>query len=122
MGHISKLIACVSLLGTCIAILSISAALVSARESPDCKVVSEALNAANNLTVGMLRGDLHKTFEADGGISFPRSGTFTFRKCPYIKIDVEFDARDVEKNALEFSPKDPITRISKPYLGYPSRD
>jgi len=88
----------------------------------DCKVVTEALKAAGDLKPGMLRADVEKNFTLDGGISFPGSGTYRFKACHYIKIDVQFDAHDLDKNTQGLSKTDPIIAISKPYLDYPRAD
>ncbi len=122
MRHILKVAAYLLICCACIAVYWRGAPIASAQQSQDCKVVTEGLSAANELRIGMLRSDLEKNFEPDGGISFPRSGTYTYKKCAYIKLDVEFDALKFDKNMTGFSKKDPITRISKPYLAYPSRD
>jgi hypothetical protein len=88
----------------------------------DCKVVTEALKAAGDLKPGMLRADVEKNFTLDGGVSFPGSGTYLFKACHYIKIDVQFDAQDADKNTHGLSKTDSITTISKPYLDYPRAD
>ena len=91
-------------------------------ESQGCQLVLEALHAAEKIRPGMVRADLQKDFESDGGISFPNEGRYTYRKCSLIKIDVEFDAKPVTeplpKGATDFSPNDPIKKVSRPYIYY----
>jgi len=94
----------------------------SQQSSDGCQLIIEALKAAGELKPGMLRSDLEKSFVPDGGLSFPGSGTYIFRKCHYIKIDVEFGAHEFDQNTRELSRTDPITKVSKPYLAYPVAD
>src|SRR5947208_17061771 len=41
---------------------------------------------------GMTRADLMKIFEHEGGLSTGLRRTSASRQCPYIKVDVEFEA------------------------------
>ncbi|HKI26418.1 MAG TPA: IPT/TIG domain-containing protein [Candidatus Sulfotelmatobacter sp.] len=91
-------------------------------ESRDCAMVVEALNAAARLRAGMVRADVEKDFELDGGLSVQDKGTFTYRRCHYIKVDVEFRVHKNESAPYTFSPQDEVLKISKPYLAYPLSD
>jgi hypothetical protein len=86
-----------------------------------CRPIVEALEAVQRVNTGMTRADLEKDFQLDGGISFPTQATYTYRKCRYVKIDVEFQ-RSKEATGVEEAPKDVITKISKAYLDYPRTD
>jgi len=85
-------------------------------------MVVEALNAAARLRAGMVRADVEKDFELDGGLSVQDKGTFTYRRCHYIKVDVEFRVHKNESAPYTFSPQDEVLKISKPYLAYPLSD
>jgi hypothetical protein len=91
-------------------------------ESPGCRLVVEALESASKLKVGMLRADLERDFDQDGGISARDRGVFTYRHCRYIKIEVEFGLHEDDANAQSFSPADRVSKISRPYLAYPVSD
>ena len=70
----------------------------------------------------MTRADLLKVFTTEGGLSTDLRRTYVYRGCPYIKVDVEFDAvgrpaRDSEgRVTLLEGDRDIMTKISKPYL------
>jgi hypothetical protein len=91
-------------------------------ESPSCKLVAEALNSTTKLKVGMLRADLEKDFDPDGGISGQDRGMFTYKRCHYIKIEVEFEAHEISSGSQASSPTDRVSKISRPYLAYPVSD
>lgn len=123
MGSVLKLKK--RLLGLCVCLLWLANGLNTYGGQPNldsCHLVVEALRAVNELKPGMPRADLEKNFVLDGGISFPSSGTYTFKKCHYIKIDVGFEAHDLDKGTQSLSRTDAIVTISKPYLAYPIAD
>jgi hypothetical protein len=91
-------------------------------DRPECRIVLEALEAANNLKVGMHRSDVERIFKPDGGMSVQAKGIFTYRGCQFIKIDVEFESREVKGAGDLFLPNDRIANVSKPYLAYPVTD
>lgn len=64
----------------------------------------------------MTRRDLLKLFTVEGGQSNRTSRTYVFRECPYIKVDVGFEAVGSPQGKLKVSMEDKIIRISKPYL------
>lgn len=92
------------------------------RESPSCRLVVQALDAASKLRVGMLRADIERDFDIDGGMSVQDHGTFTYRTCHYIKIDVEFKVHENSAATYPFPPEDEVSKISRPYLAYPVSD
>lgn len=61
---------------------------------------------------GSKRSDLKKHFTTEGGISTPTKRTYVSKRCPYIKIDVQFQPVHADKE----SESDMIQKISKPYL------
>jgi hypothetical protein len=71
------------------------------------------------LKAGMTRSDVEKVFVAEGGISSAIQTTYTFRKCPYFHVDVEFT---VEGSRVVGGAKDRFVKTSKPYLDWPRGD
>ncbi|HEY6768348.1 MAG TPA: hypothetical protein VI386_26635 [Candidatus Sulfotelmatobacter sp.] len=80
--------------------------------------VAGALNAMQTIKVGMTRSDLFKLFRTEGGLSTASRRTYVYRLCPYIKVDMKFEAssRDLEL------PTDKIVEVSRPYLAWPVMD
>ena len=84
--------------------------------------IANSLKEIQTIKVGMTRADLLKVFTTEGGISTGLHRRFVYRECPYIKVDVEFEAvgragRDAEgRVTLDEDDRDIITKISKPYL------
>lgn len=84
--------------------------------------VASSLREIQKIKVGMTRADLLKVFTTEGGLSTGLRRTYVYRYCPYIKVDIEFDAvgrpaRDAEgRVTLIESDRDTIIKISKPYL------
>ncbi len=115
----------------CVAVLSSWNILAQAPVTgEECKPIAQALEATKKLKPGMLRAELEKEFEEDGGISFfekdseasfRQKGRYVYRKCPYIKIDVELIFEGTTE-APAPSQKDRIRSISRPYLEYPYAD
>jgi hypothetical protein len=81
------------------------------------KKVGDALGEINQIKVGMTRGDAEKVFSFGGrGISTRESDTLVYRKCPYIKMDVVFEAVGAPDGQWMVSSKDKLKKISNPYL------
>jgi len=83
--------------------------------------ISEAIRDVSTVQVGMKRRDLLRVFTVEGGISTRLQRTYVYRRCPYVKVDVEFEevARDAEGRVpLPESDEDVIKRISRPYLAW----
>lgn len=78
--------------------------------------VAQSLRAIETIKVGMTRKDLLTVFTVEGGLSSRTSRTFVFRECPYIKVDVTFEAVGAPQDKLKEHMEDKIIRISKPYL------
>jgi hypothetical protein len=79
------------------------------------------MKAFDELKAGDTRAKLEQEFESDGGITGPKQSRYKFKKCPYIKIDVEF-SRKGESDWMDYLPTDTVVHISKPYLQYPIYD
>ena len=84
--------------------------------------IASSLREIQKVKVGMTRADLLGVFNTEGGLSTGLRRTYVYRECPYIKVDVEFDAvgrpaRDAEgRVTLVEGDRDIIKKISKPYL------
>lgn len=88
---------------------------------------AQALAQMQTVHVGMTRAQLRNAFEPAGG-AYPARGTapligvYSYRKCPYFKVNVEFQpVHKPQKDAFGSvwtpeDPKDVITKISKPFL------
>jgi hypothetical protein len=78
----------------------------------------------NTIEVGMTRGELLRIFMTEGGLSTGLMRTYVYRRCPYMKVNVEFEpvgrpARDAEgRVTLVESDEDLITQLSEPYLAW----
>lgn len=78
------------------------------------KQISAALLECETIKPGMTRAELMKIFVPEGGLSTSEHETFTYRRCSYIKVDVDFNAASKD----EKQPTDIIRKISKPYLDW----
>ncbi len=74
--------------------------------------VTEIITEADSLKEGNTRADVRKYFTTEGGISTPSQRTYVSKRCPYIKIDIQFRPVNADKESMG----DVIQKISKPYL------
>ncbi len=94
----------------------------SRKSEENTKWISDNLREMQKIEVGKTRADLLKIFTTEGGLSTGLNRTYVYRQCPYIKVDVEFEAvgrpaRDAEgRVTLDEDNRDRIKSISKPYL------
>lgn len=92
------------------------------------KWISNSLREMQTIKVGKTRAELLEIFTTEGGISTPLHRTYVYRSCPYIKVDVEFEAvgrtaRDAEGRVTSKEDnRDVIKSISKPYLEWSIAD
>jgi hypothetical protein len=85
--------------------------------------MQHVMRSLSTIKPGMTRKDLSRILDTDGGLSFRAQGRFVYRRCPYIKVDVEFSPVDEDANSYpHWNPDDKIIKISRPYLEYPSSD
>lgn len=84
-----------------------------------CDTIRDALARIHSLKTGDSRAMLEENFELDGGLQFPGKSVYVFKKCNFIKINVEFTA---EAQQTDLLAADKISKISRPYLEYPFRD
>ena len=79
--------------------------------------ISEILTECQKITPGTTRAELMKLFTTEGGGASAWRRTFVHRRCPYIKVDVEFTFSDPKNPKQEDGlPADIVKKISKPYL------
>jgi hypothetical protein len=78
--------------------------------------IAKSLEEIEGIKVGMTRADLLKVFKEEGGISTRTWRRYAYHDCPYIKVDVEFEAVGEPATSLSESPRDKIIKISKPFL------
>jgi hypothetical protein len=89
--------------------------------SEQARWIRENLPELSSIKVGMTRGELLKVFMEEGGISSRTWRTYVYRKCGYVKVDVEFAPAGNDSGGHE-QPDDRITKISRPYLQFAVMD
>ena len=94
------------------------AALVKLNEFDEVlsKKIAQVLNECESMVPGMTRAQLLKVFTTEGGLSTAGKCTYAHRRCPYIKVDVEFNLSETNQNAVPDRPADVVRRISPSYL------
>ena len=80
------------------------------------KQISDILTECKKITPGTTRTELLKVFTTEGGLSTAKHRTFIHRRCPCIKVDVDFTLSDPKQSAVDERPTDTVSKISKPYL------
>jgi hypothetical protein len=85
-----------------------------AAEPDHAEWLAKAMREMATVKPGMTRADLLKVFEEEGGLSTRTQRRYVYRGSKYIKVDVTFEA--VGDDTTGESPKDKITKISKPFL------
>jgi hypothetical protein len=93
----------------------------SAYDSEAVRWIAASLTDMQGIKVGMTRAEMLKVFMEEGGISNRHWRRYVYRKCGYIKVDVEFAPANNPDNPDE-SPEDRITKISQPFLEWSIRD
>ncbi|HEX8198028.1 MAG TPA: hypothetical protein VF571_17680 [Pyrinomonadaceae bacterium] len=117
MGFTSAILLCAVAL-----IVSAQSLQNSQKSQEQMKWISDSLREMQTIQVGKTREDLLKVFATEGGLSTALHRTYVYRGCPYIKVDVEFEAvgrseKDGEgRVTLKEDKRDKIKSISKPYL------
>jgi len=92
-----------------------------AYDSEAARWISASLQDMRSITPGMTRGELLKVFMEEGGISNRHWRRYVYRKCGFIKVDVEFEPAGNPDNQEE-NPSDRIKTISKPFLEWAIMD
>jgi hypothetical protein len=107
----------ISILLGCVLSLSANSQPVA---SDNCETIRDVLAKIHDLRFGDARASLEDSFELDGGLQFAGESVYAFKKCRFIKIDVQFKTGAPEQ--IDLLPTDKIIKISRPYLEYPFRD
>jgi hypothetical protein len=81
--------------------------------------IQQVMHSIETIKPGMRRGEILLVFTEDGGLSTRSQQRYTYKHCPYIKVDVEFSPID---HGTKESPDDKIVKVSRPYLQYPIFD
>jgi hypothetical protein len=119
----AKIILCLALTLTGCAIAPSASSFAPSRGGADVdqdltKRISAILTECQTIKPGVTRAELLTVFTTEGGISNAKHRTFVYRRCPYIKVDVDFTLSNPKQNVLEERPRDTIIKISKPYLDW----
>jgi hypothetical protein len=120
------------LLAVFIAVIACVSVNVDAQQlGPDREAtqwIQRALTEIQALKVGMNRGQLLLVLTTEGGLSTRSQRTYVYPRCPYIKVDIQFQTvgdpkRDPEGRVSPIeSAEDIITQISRPYLAWSVTD
>jgi hypothetical protein len=86
----------------------------TAYDSEQARWIAASMKEIQSIKAGMTRAELLKVFTVEGGISARTWRRYVYRRCGYIKVDVEFSP--VGSGGGGESPDDRITKISKPFL------
>jgi len=103
---------------------SLCAAAESQSQAEHTAWVGRVLERMLTIKPGMTRSQLLEVFTTEGGIATGLQRKFVSRECPYMKVDVRFDAvgrpnRDSDgRVTLVEGPDDRIVTISRPYLEF----
>lgn len=84
-------------------------------QSEQARWIRENLPELESIKIGMTRDQLLKVFMPEGGLSSRMWRRYVYRKCGYVKVDVEF-APTGDHDSPQEHPDDRITKISKPFL------
>jgi hypothetical protein len=80
------------------------------------KWVESVMRSIFTIKPGATRKDLLRVFTEEGGLSTRTERTYVYKRCRYIKVDVEFAPVGDLQEGLSEMPADKITTISRPYL------
>lgn len=94
--------------------------LPSAHDDEYARWILANLPELTSVRAGMTRKELLKVFTEEGGISSRQWQRYTYRKCQFVHVEVEF--APVGGPGAATGPDDRITKISKPFLEPSIRD
>jgi hypothetical protein len=101
-------------------VIAIKASAQAPASCDSCDLMAEALSTVQSFAPGTPRSKVEQEFSPDGGLQFFYGPSrYIFRKCPLIKVDIEFTHFDGEQDGL---PSDQVVKVSRPYLEYPFSD
>jgi hypothetical protein len=105
-------------------LISISIAPSLPAQSPlgcsACGLIERALEDLGRLKTGMTRRDAEQYFALDGGMNFRGQTRYVYKKCDLVQLAITFEEDSSVQN--DFSQKDKITKLSKLFLEFPSKD
>ena len=106
-------------------------------DAGQCRWLAEALKDIRTVKPGMTRRDLLERFEQAGGLHSRTLRSYSYKRCPYIKVSVTFAVVAEEKaggneaGGAEAGPAkgddvegslDEIVKVSPPYLEAPNAE
>ena len=80
------------------------------------KEISDILTECKKIVPGTTRAELLKVFTTEGGLFTAKQRTFVHRRCPFIKIHVDFALSDPKQSVVDERSSDTVSKLSKPYL------
>jgi hypothetical protein len=83
-------------------------------------MVQQALVDYARIKSGLTRREVEKYFMQQGGVQFPGSTHYLYRKCRYLHVDVDFTSKGTGDRL--FSPDDVVTKASQLYVDYTAKD
>jgi hypothetical protein len=104
-------------------LVAIGVTFLQAKSDRGCSTrdqIEQALIDFGHLKSGMTRQDVERYFVLDGGMNFRGQSYYVHQNCNLIRVEVTFDLDPKLQNG--FSPRDTITKLSKLYLSFPSKD
>jgi hypothetical protein len=113
-----KTIACILLAVVALGLLVAPSRAGEETDKNLTKQISDILSECKKIAPGATRAELLKVFTTEGGISTAKQRTFAHRRCPYIKIDVEFTLSDSKQSVVDERPTDTVSKTSRPYLDW----
>ena len=116
-----KLVA--SLVTISISVAIISAVLIRSSQAQNpsaCGDVQQALVDRDRIKVGIARREVEKYFVQDGGGQFPSTTRYVYTRCRYLHVDIDFEAKGSAGQL--FSGDDVVTKVSKLYVDYSTKD
>ena len=84
--------------------------------------VAGVISSIQTIRPGMTRSDLSGLFTTEGGLSNRLHRVFVLKQCPYINVQIEFEAVGEEQNILVERLEDKIVKISDPFLQFSVMD
>ena len=105
-----------------IAVTSPAAKQTTDADEEHTKWIAAVMDSITTIKPGMKREDLLKVFTTEGGLSFRLRRTYVYKECPYIKVNVEFEAAANPDDGFTEMPEDRIVKISMPFLQYSVAD
>lgn len=91
-----------------------------AQESSSCAMVQQALIDHARIKSRLTRREVEKYFVQQGGVQFPGSTHYVYRKGRFLHVDVDFTAKGTGDRL--FSPDDVVIKASQLYVEYPAKD